>query len=135
MFCYVCAYQSFVSQSSILLSYQQTKFASRSVPGALHMQHSLVAPLSAMCYKRISTFPAGVDFDSSTVSVNFPAEAGDACVDVAIIDDVRALEGDERFVVEFDVDLLPTNANIGSLSGTTITIQDDDRKWHVLSPQ
>ena len=66
------------------------------------------------------------------MSVNFPAVAGDACVDVAIINDIRALEGDERFVVEFDVDLLPTNANIGSLSGTTITIQDDDRKWRVL---
>ena len=93
-----------------------------------------ICPVTLSCnmLRSFFSFPAGVDFDGSDVLVEFPAEAGNACVDVAIIDDVTALEGDERFVVEFDVDLLPTNVNVGPLAETTITIQDDDRKWCIV---
>ena len=67
---------------------------------------------------------AGVDFDDSNVVVRFPQAAGDSCVNISIIDDSIALEGDERFVVTYVN--LPQGVNSGPLTQTNITIQNND---------
>ena len=68
----------------------------------------------------------GEDFPSDIFPVTFNAgENTTFCVDVAVIDDDIALEGDEQFRVIFSE---LNGARVGENSESTITIQDDDGK-------
>ena len=68
----------------------------------------------------------GEDFPSDIFPVTFiPGENTTFCVDVAVIDDDIALEGDEQFRVIFSE---LNGARVGENSESTITIQDDDGK-------
>ena len=78
---------------------------------------------SIQCWCSLDSL-AGVDFSDSDVVVEFPQAAGDSCVNISIIDDSIALEGDERFVVAYVN--LPQGVNPGPLTQTNVTIQDND---------
>lgn len=58
----------------------------------------------------------------------FPAQSEEACANVTIISDLIALEGEERFIVQYDEDLLPRGVSAGTYTEATITIQDSDSK-------
>ena len=65
--------------------------------------------------------------------MQFPTSAGEQCVEIPIIDDSIALEGDEIFIVEFDSNQLPDDVKPGPVNFTTVSIIDDDGKFGAIS--
>jgi len=66
----------------------------------------------------------GTDFIDESRVVTIAAGDTEACTNFVVEDDSLALEGDETFVVDFEV---PPGVLPGTPSTTTVTIIDDDR--------
>ena len=76
----------------------------------------------AMCV--VSQYIGGTDFIDEPRMVTIAAGDTEACTRFVVVDDSLALEGDETFVVDFEV---PSGVQSGTPSTTTVTIIDDDR--------
>ena len=68
-----------------------------------------------------------MDYSSGPYTVIFPARRTTATFVIPITDD-DILEIDEKFILTIDEISLPTGVTSGTLSTTTVTIVDDDRK-------
>ena len=66
----------------------------------------------------------GTDFIDEPRVVTIAAGDTEACTRFVVVNDSLALEGDETFVVDFEV---PPGVQSGTPSTTTVTIIDDDR--------
>ena len=75
-------------------------------------------------YTNFNPVVADVDFTSGSVTLNFPASENVICTDIDITDDLLALEGDERFMVDFTV----TDPDVIVGPSSIVTIIDNDGK-------
>ena len=71
----------------------------------------------------------GADFIGGEYRVQIPARTREQCTDIPVIDDSLAFEGDEVFVVKFDISQLPDGVEPGPSNTTTVRVIDDDGKF------
>ena len=75
-------------------------------------------------YTNFNPVVADVDFTSGSVTLNFPASENVICTDIDITDDLLALEGNERFMVDFAV----IDPEVIAGPSSIVTIIDNDGK-------
>ena len=81
------------------------------------------------CY----VYTATQDFTAISKNLTFPV--GDqhrSCVDIQILDDTLALEGDERFFLQFTILTLTHDITIGQPNTSYVIIIDNDGKNFLL---
>ena len=59
--------------------------------------------------------------------MTFAPDQERVCINIAVIDDSIALEPDRVFSVTFSA---PPDVGTGTVSTSTVTVVDDDGKWH-----
>ena len=80
----------------------------------------------------LSVLIAGEDYTSISEAIDLSlATDFRVCMTVNIIDDILALEANEQFIVQLDIDILMRSrlVQFGENSETSITIIDDDGRF------
>ena len=75
----------------------------------------------------------GLDFSGGEYRVEIPAGTSGRCTNITVTDDSLAFEGDEVFVVKFDISQLPEGVEPGPSNISTVRIIDDDGKCQSCS--
>ena len=70
----------------------------------------------------------GVDFSGGEYRIEIPSGTREHCTNISVIDDSLAFEGDEVFVVKFDISQLPDGVEPGPTNISVVRIIDDDGK-------
>jgi hypothetical protein len=71
----------------------------------------------------------GVDFSGGEYRIEIPSGTREHCANISVIDDSLAFEGDEVFVVKFDISQLPEGVEPGPSNNISVVrIIDDDGK-------
>ena len=70
----------------------------------------------------------GLDFSGGEYRVEIPSGTRQHCTDISVTDDLLAFEGDEMFVVKFDISQLPEGVEPGPSNISIVRIIDNDGK-------
>ena len=70
----------------------------------------------------------GADFNGGEYRIEISSGTSEHCTDISVIDDSLAFEGDELFLVKFDISQLPEGVEPGPSNTSIVRIIDDDGK-------
>ena len=75
----------------------------------------------------------GVDFSGGEYRVEIQEGTREQCINIPVTDDSLAFEGDEEFVIKFDISQLPEGVEPGPTNISIVRIIDDDGAYVIIT--